>query len=100
MDERFVLGCDIEWSAGGAMQTGRLADLSKSGCFILAAGDFLDEEIVLVYFPLSDGKKIEFVGKIVNHVSELGFAIRFNNLTDVQRQFVFDFAQLYQSDGE
>jgi hypothetical protein len=97
-DERYSVAVDIEWSAVGNLRPGRLTDVSTSGCFVLSGGSFSDGEIVRICFPLSDGSRIEFLGEIKNHVPDIGFAVRFVSLTDLQKEFIKNFADLHQSE--
>jgi hypothetical protein len=78
------------------MQHGRLGDLSSSGCFVLASGDFSDGEVVRLYFPTTDGSRLEILAEIRNYVEDIGFAARFVSLTDAQREFIRNFAELHE----
>jgi hypothetical protein len=95
-EERVRVAADIEWATGGDMNRGRLGDLSSNGCFVLAAGDFSDGEIVRLFFPMTDGTKIEILSEIRNYVEDIGFAARFMSLSETQREFIRSFAELHQ----
>ena len=97
-NERFTIGVDIEWAVDGELNPGRLTDISVSGCFILSGGQFSDGEVVSIYFPLTDGTRTAFRGEIRNHVPEIGFALRFLELTDLQKEFIRNFAELHQTE--
>ncbi len=94
-ETRFGVSIDIEWVAGGEVRRGRLTDVSSNGCFVLTGGEFSDGEVVRIYLPLTDGTRIEFLGEIRNHVLDIGFAVRFVSLTDAQKQFIKNFAELH-----
>ena len=95
-EDRVRVAADVEWATGGEMNRGRLGDLSSNGCFVLAAGDFSDGEIVRLFFPMTDGAKLEVLAEIRNYVEDIGFAARFMNLSDSQREFIRSFAELHQ----
>jgi hypothetical protein len=97
-DERYNVALDIEWSADSGLKPGRLHDVSSSGCYVLAGGEFSNGEVVRIYFPMTDGTRTELVGEITNHEEDIGFAVRFVNLKDTQRQFLQNFAELHQND--
>lgn len=66
----------------------RISDVSLDGCFVLSSGEVDDGQIVKVFFPLSNGKRILFWGKIVNHVFDVGFGLKFVGVTDVQQSML------------
>jgi hypothetical protein len=95
-EQRVCVAADIEWSAAGDVNPGRLGDLSSNGCFVLTSGEFADGEIVRLFFPMSDGTKLEILSEIRNYVEDIGFAARFITLSDSQREFIRSFAELHQ----
>ncbi len=95
-EERVRVAADIEWATGGEMNRDRLGDLSSNGCFVLASGDFSDGEIVRLFFPMTDGSKLEVLAEIRNYVEDIGFAARFMNLSDAHQEFIRSFAELHQ----
>lgn len=86
--ERFSVNIDIEWEGLGGKQTGTISDISISGCFVLCSGEVEDGDYIKIYFPLSTGKKFEFMGEVTNHVFEIGFGVCFINLTETQKEFL------------
>jgi hypothetical protein len=95
-EKRVRVAADIEWATAGEMQHGRLGDLSSNGCFVLTSGDFSDGEVVRLYFPTTDGSRLEILAEVRNYVEDIGFAARFVDLTDSQREFVRNFAELHE----
>ena len=95
-EKRTRVAADVEWATGGVMNRGRLGDLSSNGCFVLAAGDFSDGEVVRLFFPMTDGSKLEILTEIRNYVEDIGFAARFVSLSDTQREFIRNFAELHE----
>ncbi len=97
VEDRIRLTLDIEWDSNDGRHPGTLSDLNSTGCFILASGFFTDGETVRVHLPITEGEVFEVVGEIVNQYPDLGFALRFMNLTDDQRQSLIDFANQRES---
>ena len=91
-NERYGVTIDVEWESQTNGRTkGPLSDISAEGCFILAAGDVSDGETVKIFLPLAGGMKAQFIAVIVNHVYEIGFAVRFVELTAAQKDFLEKF---------
>lgn len=86
--ERFSVNIDIEWEAFDKKQSGTISDISVSGCFVLCSGEVEDGDYVTIWFPLTNGDKIQFAGEVTNHVFEIGFGICFINLTKAQQEFL------------
>ena len=67
---------------------GTLSDVSLDGCFVLGSGDVTDGEQIEIFVPLADGMKVQFDGKVANHVFEIGFGIKFDPLSAAQRELL------------
>ena len=93
---RYQVEVEVEWQTTGDRQPGSLSDVSLDGCFVLSAGDVVDGEPVRIFIPLADGMKVEFTGRITNHVVEIGFGARFNKISVAQRNLL---ASLVQAAG-
>ncbi|MBA2379027.1 MAG: PilZ domain-containing protein [Blastocatellia bacterium] len=87
---------EVEWAGSSGRLTGTISDIGPGGCFVLSGGVYDDGEIVRLYFPLSDGMKVEFMAEISNHEKEIGFAARFVDMTRSQREFLSSFIAMYQ----
>ncbi|MEP7076933.1 MAG: PilZ domain-containing protein [Acidobacteriota bacterium] len=96
---RHTVRIDVDWESPGAKRTARISDVSLAGCFLLSAGEVDDGQIVKVFFPLNNGNRALFWGKIVNHVFEVGFAVRFVGLTDVQDSLLRRMVQNLETRG-
>jgi hypothetical protein len=96
--DRFPVSIDIEWEGLVGRKTGTISDFSPVGCFVLSSGDVEDGENIKIFFPLTDGRKIQFWGEVVNHVVEIGFAFRFIELTDAQKDFLEKFSDTLLED--
>ena len=85
---RYPITLDIEWEGSGGRQPGSISDISLDGCFVLSSGDVSDEDHVNVFIPLADGMKVQFGGKVANHVFEIGFGVHFEQLSAGQRDLL------------
>lgn len=88
---RYSVNVNVEWEAKVGRKKGTINDISREGCFVLCSGEVEDGENVRIFFPLSDGMKVQFVGEIVNHIYEIGFGVRFIELGAAQKSFLSKF---------
>ena len=87
-NERYKIHIEIEWENSSGRNPGTISDISESGFFVLSSGEVEDGESVKIFFPLADGRKFPFEGKVVNHIFEIGFAMQFIELSDAQKNFL------------
>jgi len=85
---RYSLEFNVEWEGATGRQPGTISDVSFDGCFVLSSGDINDGDSVKIFVPLADGMKVQFDGKVANHVYEIGFGVRFEQLTSAQRDIL------------
>jgi hypothetical protein len=95
---RYPSNIDIEWEGLVGRKSGTISDMSVVGCFVLSSGEVEDGEHVKIFFPLTDGRKIQLWGEVVNHVYEIGFAIRFIELSEAQKDFLEVFVDTLRGD--
>ena len=91
--ERVNVNIDIEWQGLVGRKAGTIGDISQHGCFVLCSGEVADGENVKIFLPLSDGMRVQFWGEVANHVLEIGFAVRFIELSDAQKDFLEKFIE-------
>ena len=89
--ERHSVNIDVEWEGLVGRKKGTISDISRQGCFVLSSGEVEDSENVKIFLPLTDGMKVQFWGQVINHVFEIGFAIRFIELSPAQEDFLKKF---------
>ena len=87
---RYSLELDVEWEGAAGRLPGTVSDVSIDGCFVLSSGDVNDGDTVKLFVPLADGMKVQFEGKVANHVYEIGFGVRFEQLTAAQRDVLIN----------
>jgi hypothetical protein len=85
---RYPVEMDVEWEGAAGRQPGTLSDVSLDGCFVLSSGDIEDGDPVKIFVPLADGMRVQFDGKVANHVYEIGFGVRFGQLSAAQRDLL------------
>lgn len=95
---RYNANIEIEWEGLVGRKPGSISDFSEFGCFVLSSGEVEDGENVKIFFPLTDGRKIQLWGEVVNHVYEIGFAVRFIELTEAQKDFLEVFVDTLRED--
>ena len=95
---RFSVTLDIEWANGVTRRSGTLSDISDSGCFVLSAGMPEEGELVKLFLPMTDGMQVDLDGQVSNLASEIGFAVEFLFLTQIQKEFLESFVQMYSDD--
>jgi hypothetical protein len=95
---RFRTSIDLEWEGLIGKKTGTINDISALGCFILCSGEVEDGEHIKIFFPLTDGRRIQLWGEVVNHVFEIGFACRFIELSEGQKEFLEVFVDTLKED--
>ena len=88
---RYSVNIDVEWEAKIGRKKGTINDISREGCYVLCSGEVEDGETVKIFFPLSDGMKVQFLGEVVNHIYEIGYGIRFIELGVAQKSFLSKF---------
>ena len=96
--ERAGVTIDVEWEGLIGRKPGTIGDISAQGCFVVCSGEVEDGENVKIFFPLSDGRKIQFWGEVSNHVLEIGFAVKFIELSEAQKEFLEVFVDTLRED--
>lgn len=85
---RYNVEFDVEWEGSAGRLPGSVSDISLDGCFVLSSADVNDGEEVKIFFPLADGMKVEFDARVANHVVEIGFGAKFDQLSAAQRDLL------------
>lgn len=92
-EERYSVNIDIEWEGLSGRKPGTISDLSATGCFVMCSGEVEDGETVKIFLPLAEGMKVQFWGEVVNHIYEIGFGLRFIELSAAQKDFLEKFLE-------
>jgi hypothetical protein len=96
--ERFRVNIDIDWESLDKKQKGTISDISVAGCFVLCSGDVENGDYVKIWFPLTNGGKIQLMGEVTNHVFEIGYGIVFVNLSEAHQEFLEVFIDTLRDD--
>lgn len=78
----------VRWEGVIGSNTGTVSDLSTEGCFVLCSGQVMESEPVRLQFSFPDFNSVPLLGEVVYQVNEIGFALRFVNLTPAQVEFL------------
>jgi hypothetical protein len=85
---RYAVRIRVDWETLKGRHSGWISDVSSMGLFVLSAGKVEDGQMVKVYLPLSDGRKVVFWGKIVNHTFDVGFALKLVSVTNAKQSLL------------
>ncbi len=85
---RAPVNLDVNWEGYIGPRKGMISDISTTGCFVLCSGEVLDGQRVCISVKLPKGKSIAIWGEVVNHVDEIGFAVRFTNVSAAEKKFL------------
>ncbi|HYV82859.1 MAG TPA: PilZ domain-containing protein [Pyrinomonadaceae bacterium] len=67
------------WEGVLSRENATVTDLSRSGCFVLSAGQVEVKELVWLEIQLTEQQKVNFWAEVVNQAPEIGFALKFNS---------------------
>ena len=87
-DIRYAAQIKIEWEGQAGKQSGMISDISETGCFVLCSGTAKNGEKVKLYFPAGHKQTFELLGEIVSHDYEIGYALRFVEIEEIERLFL------------
>ena len=97
--DRFTVDINIEWEGLAGRRAGTISDISFGGCFIMCSGEVDDGETVKIFLPLADGMRVQFWGEVVNHIFEIGFGMRFIEVSQPQREIILSIISSAKSAG-
>lgn len=97
---RFKTEIEIEWEAKVGRKKGTVSDFNRRGCFVLCSGEAEKGEIVKIFLPLTDGRKLMLTGEVTNFAGEIGIAVTFINLTEAQTEFLKNFEKTLEEDED
>ena len=86
--ERFRVNVDALWESATRLRKGTISDISTSGCFVLTAPEITANEPVKIGIQFPSGKGVTLSGEAVYAVEEIGFALRFTELSEREQQFL------------
>jgi hypothetical protein len=95
---RYEVNIEVEWESHDGRGKGTLSDISEEGCFVLSEVSVSDGELLMIFIPLTDGKKVEFMGQVANFVYEIGLAVNFLSLSEAQKEYIASFVEVHNED--
>ena len=87
-DKRHSITLDVYWQGRNGRASGTISDINPTGCYVLAGQEVSDGETVHIFLPIGDGVKAQFTGVVTNHEDDIGFAMRFDELSEAQRSLL------------
>lgn len=72
----------IDFSSG--RREARVSDLSMGGCFVDSIISVTDGDTIAFELLLSNNEQMKLTGEVVYSMPNIGFGIRFNDLTEEQ----------------
>jgi hypothetical protein len=85
-DDRIEVCLDAVWDGTMGKYSARITDLSEGGCYIDSLCEAYVGEVIHFTMQLPSGEWLELTGEIAHHVPQLGFGVRFVDLSDSNRQ--------------
>jgi PilZ domain-containing protein len=67
------------WEGVLSREQATITDLSRNGCFVLSGGKVEKKELVWLEIQLTDQQAVNFWAEVVDHATEIGFALKFNS---------------------
>jgi hypothetical protein len=87
---RIKVNLSARWEGVLTQQQAQVTDLSITGCFLLSGGQVEAKELVRLEIELPDGP-IYFWAEVVDAAYEIGFAVRFTAIEDVDEKRLTEF---------
>ena len=67
------------WEGAMSRDDATVTDLSRTGCFVLTGGTVEVKELVWLEIQLTENQAVKFWAEVVDHASDIGFALKFNS---------------------
>jgi hypothetical protein len=83
---RASLMLEIRWEDLSGRYNARITDISIDGCYIESIGQVTVGQQIRFEIQLPTGSWVPFRGEVVNHQPNLGFGVRFVDLTEPQKK--------------
>jgi hypothetical protein len=86
--ERFRVNLEVQWEGSDGRRKGTISEISTIGCFILTSPEVVATEPIKIGIQLPRGESMTLPGEAVYTMEEIGFAIRFTDLSTVEKHFL------------
>ncbi len=67
------------WEGAMSRDDATVTDLSRTGCFVLTGGTVEVKELIRLEIQLTESQAVNFWAEVVDHASDIGFALKFNS---------------------
>jgi PilZ domain len=84
-DERYPLPLEVHWESLSGKHEARIGDISMGGCYIESLAQVNIGEQIQFEIQLPTGGRMPLRGEVVYHHANLGFGVRFDNLSVMER---------------
>ena len=85
-NKRVPLLIEVMWEANAGNYEARTSDLSTGGCFVDTIGKVSNGEEIKFKLQLPEGEWMELQGRVTYAYPNVGFGLRFINLSDANKQ--------------
>jgi hypothetical protein len=79
--ERVWINVTARWHGLLNTREGSISDISKTGCFLLTGGAVSPGELISIEINVAQLPRLQLWGKVVDHVPDMGFALRFTDMS-------------------
>lgn len=97
---RFDVCLDARWQASATHKNVRVADISEGGCYVDTILEVTKGEHLALQMRMPDGEWFGVNAVVTHHYPQLGFGVRFVNLTDEDRHRLRGLIRQFSSTGE
>jgi len=87
--KRYEVCLDAIWDGARGNSQARITDLSEDGCYVDSISEAVTGEILHLKVQLLNGEWLDITGEVAHTFPQIGFGIRFVNVTMTQRQKLF-----------
>ena len=87
------------WEGVLSRETATVTDISRNGCFVLSGGKVEKKELIWLEIQLPDRDPVHVWGEVVDHASEIGFAVRFNSASSEDEALLATFLEAVFAGG-
>lgn len=84
-DRRYPLPLEVHWESLSGKYEARIGDISLGGCYVESLAQVTIGEQIQFEIQLPTGGQMPLRGEVVYHHANLGFGIRFANLSVMER---------------
>jgi len=90
---RIRVNLPARWEGVLARSEATITDLSRTGCFVLTGGKVEVKELISLEIELPEKDCIHIWGEVVDEASEIGFAVRFNSISEPEEHRLWSFIE-------